>query len=61
MRQVESDDGKVPDRKCKRVSGDKTTCSKTRYLWGVRDTSGEPVADNTYEEQQLTGGSRNVL
>ena len=47
----------VRHRKCKQVSGDRTTCSKTVEIGGrrVRDTSSEPVAANTDEEQQLAG------
>ena len=48
----------VRQMKCKRVSGDRTTCSKTIEIRGrrVRDTSGEPVVANVDEEQQLIEG-----
>ena len=50
---------RVRKRKCKRVSRDRTTCRKTVENGGgekVRYTSGEPVAVNIDEEQQLVEG-----
>ena len=45
----------VRQRKCQRVSGDRTTCSKNVEIGGrpVSDTIGEEAAVKTVDEQQL--------